>query len=311
MIGARERRSPTLENPAESWVERTVDRLGSLPRLAVIPLVVVAIGLPVLGLFMEGGSKIESDPINWANQSSTSIKNARTLEKETGFATTLGVFVETNSASSNGVFTDQMGAFVVDLVARSSTENKELAGASSLATTVGWLAEVPKTTPLPPTGLDMLQAYNVAPPALQGSARRRQRQRHPGAVPGRAVVARRSVPSCSIEVHAAIADPGAGGLLPAKASATTGGLAVVGVGLLENITANRAQLTIAALLLVGAFVVLRYRDLARGLLTMVPVLIAVGTSAVLVQAARHHPQPALDSQRPAGGGHVRRVLRAA
>ena len=60
-------------------------------------------------------------------------------------------------------------------------------------------------------------------------------------------------------------------------------LAVVGVGLLENITANRAQLTIVALLLVGAFVVLRYRDLARGLLTMVPVLIAVGTSAVLVR----------------------------
>jgi predicted RND superfamily exporter protein len=55
----------------------------------------------------------------------------------------------------------------------------------------------------------------------------------------------------------------------------------VGVGLLENITANRAQLTIAALLLVGAFVILRYCDLARGLLTMVPVLIAVRASAVL------------------------------
>ncbi len=282
VIGARERRSPTLEKPAESWVERTVDRLGSLPRLAVIPLVIVAIALPVLGLFMEGGSKIESDPINWANQSSTSIKNARTLEKETGFATTLGVFVETNSASSNGVFTDQMGAFVVDLVARSSTENKELAGASSLATTVGWLAEVPKTTPLPPTGLDMLQAYNVAPPALKGllvadngNATQVLFQVGPSSLSERSVVLDR--------VHAAIVDPGTGGLLPAKASATTGGLAVVGVGLLDNITANRAQLTIAALLLVGAFVVLRYRDLARGLLTMVPVLIAVGASSVLVR----------------------------
>jgi uncharacterized protein len=36
-------------------------------------------------------------------------------------------------------------------------------------------------------------------------------------------------------------------------------------------------------LLVGAFVVLRKRDLARGLLTMVPVLLAVGTSATLVR----------------------------
>src|SRR4029078_7764617 len=58
---------------------------------------------------------------------------------------------------------------------------------------------------------------------------------------------------------------------------------MLGGGLCENTTANGAQLTIVALLLVGAFVVLRYRDLARGLLTMIPVLIAAGTSAVLVR----------------------------
>ncbi len=84
-------------------------------------------------------------------------------------------------------------------------------------------------------------------------------------------------------VQRAIVDPGAGARLPDNASATTGGLAVVGVGLLENISANRAQLTIVALILVGAFVTLRYRDLARGALTMIPVLLAVGTSTVLVR----------------------------
>jgi uncharacterized protein len=282
LIGSRERRKPTTKEPVESWVEATVDRLGSLPRMAVLPLVLFAIALPVLGLIMETGSKIESDPINWANQSSTSIKNARILEKETGFATTLGVFVETTSAPDNGVFTDQMGAFVFDLVERSTSENPELAGASSLATTVGWLAEVPNTTSLPPTGVDMLQAYNVAPAALRGllvaddgNATQVLFQVGPSSLEQRAAVLDK--------MHVAIADPGNGALLPAQASATTGGLAVVGVGLLKNITANRAQLTIVALLLVGAFVVLRYRDLARGLLTMIPVLVAVGTSAVLVR----------------------------
>jgi predicted RND superfamily exporter protein len=282
LIGARERRSPTTKEPVESWVETTVDRLGSLPRIAVLPLVIVAIALPVLGLILETGSKIESDPINWANQSSTSIKNARTLEKETGFATTLGVFVETESAPSNGILTDQMGAFVFDLVERSTAENPELAGASSLPTTVGWLAEVPNTTSLPPTGLDMLEAYNIAPPSLQGllvadggNATQVLFQVGPSSLDQRATVLD--------NVDAAIADPGDGAPLPAESSATTGGLAVVGVGLLENITANRAQLTIVALLLVAAFVVLRYRDLARGILTMIPVLVAVGTSAVLVR----------------------------
>ncbi len=282
VLGARERRSPTTKEPGIGWVEKVVDRLGALPRVAVLPLVVIAIAIPVLGLALEGGSKIESDPINWANQSSTAIKSARVLEREVGFSSTLGVFVETATAPEQGVFTDQMGAFVFGVVEQALAKNPELAEASSLATTVGWLTEVPGTTSLPPTGLDMLQAFRTAPAALQGllvadngNATQVLFQVGPSSLDERAVVLDR--------VQATIADPGSTALLPASSSATTGGLAVVGVGLLKNITANRAELTIVALLLVGAFIALRYRDLARAVLTMIPVLLAVGTSAVLVR----------------------------
>jgi predicted RND superfamily exporter protein len=239
-------------------------------------------GDPGARALARGRSRIESDPINWADPSSASIRNAHTLEDETGFASTLGVFVETSSAPDNGVFTDQMGAFVFDLVLRSLGDNVELAEASSLASTVGWLAEVPDTTTLPPTGLDMLQAYRVAPASLQevlvgdgGNATQVLFQVGPSSLEQRAVVLDR--------VEAAIAEPGDAAVLPAMSSATTGGLAVVGVGLLENITANRAELTIVALVLVAAFLMVLYRDIVRGLLTMVPVLLAVGTSAVLVR----------------------------
>ncbi len=283
LIGARERRRPTDDAPRPSWVEATVRRLGSLPRAAVLPLVIVAVSIPVLGLALEGGSKIESDPINWANQDSEAIRNARTLENETGFASTLGVFVQAApDVAENGVFTDQMGAFQMDLVESQLAANPELAEASSLATTVGWLAEVPGATPLPPTGLDMLQAYRMAPAALQsllvaddGNAAQVLFQVGPSSLEERAVVLD--------HVEHAIVDPGDGAPMPKDATATTGGLAVVGVGLLENITANRAELTVVAVLLVAAFIVLRYRDLARGLLTMIPVLLAVGMSAVLVR----------------------------
>ncbi len=284
VIGGRERRKPSDDAPKPSWVEATVRRLGSLPRAAVLPLVIIAIGIPVLGLMLEGGTKIESDPINWANQDSAAIQNARTLERETGFSSTLGVFVQSDPAvPSNGVFTDQMGAFQMHLVESQLGANAELAQASSLATTVGWLAEVPGATPLPPTGLDMLQAYGVAPASLQsllvaddGNAAQVLFQVGPSSLEERSVVLR--------NVESAIVDPGDdSALLPQKATATTGGLAVVGVGLLENITANRAELTIVAVLLVGAFIILRYRDLARGLITMIPVLLAVGMSAVLVR----------------------------
>ncbi|MEO5900253.1 MAG: MMPL family transporter, partial [Ilumatobacteraceae bacterium] len=145
---------------------------------------------------------------------------------------------------------------------------------------------------LPPTGLDMLEAYQIAPPALQGllvaqngNAAQVLFQVGPSSLAQRAVVLGK--------VEQAIVDPasvdpasaggGSTGLLPAHATATTGGLAVVGVGLLDNITANRSELTIVALLLVGAFLALRYRDLARAVLTMIPVLLAVGTSTILVR----------------------------
>ena len=282
IIGARERRRPTTKAPSVGWVERTVHVLGALPRAALVPLVVLAVALPVIGLVVEGDTRIESDPINWADPSSASIENARALEDETGLATTLGVFLETDGAETDGVFTDEMGAFVVDLVARAEADNAEIIGASSLATTVGWLTDVAGAPSIPPSGLDMLQAYELAPPALQrsmvaddGNAAQVLFQLGPSSLEQRAVVLDR--------VGAAIADPGDAALLPGDATATTGGLAVVGVGLLENITANRSALTIVALLLVGAFVVLAHRDLARGILTMIPVLLAVGTSAVLVR----------------------------
>ena len=312
LIGARERRSPTTEEPVESWVEATVDRLGSLPACAVLPLVLVALALPVLGLVLETGSRIESDPINWANQSSTSIKNARMLEEETGFATTLGVFIETDSAPSNGVFTDQMGAFVFDLVERSTAENPELAGASSLPTTVGWLAEVPGTTPL---AADRSRHARRRTTSLRrrcsgllvaddGNATQVLFQVGPSSLEERADRARQRATPRSL-------DPGDGALLPAQASATTGGLAVVGVGLLENITANRAQLTIVALLLVAR---VRRAALSRPRSRAAdddPGARRGGHVGGAREGARHHPEPAVDRRRAAGRRDVRRVLRAA
>ena len=50
--------------------------------------------------------------------------------------------------------------------------------------------------------------------------------------------------------------------------ATPAGLATVGIGLLENLSANRANLTYLALSLAGLFLVLRFRSLSRALLAL-------------------------------------------
>jgi uncharacterized protein len=71
---------------------------------------------------------------------------------------------------------------------------------------------------------------------------------------------------------------------PAGVSATPSGLAVVGVGLLDNLEANRVELTYFAILFVFLFLSARLRSVVRALLSLVPVLIAVGAAALLEYA---------------------------
>ena len=72
---------------------------------------------------------------------------------------------------------------------------------------------------------------------------------------------------------------------PAGISATPAGLAVVGVGLLDNLEANRILLTYLAILFVFLFLAVRLRSIVRSLLSLVPVLIAVGTASLVAFAA--------------------------
>jgi predicted RND superfamily exporter protein len=68
--------------------------------------------------------------------------------------------------------------------------------------------------------------------------------------------------------------------------ATPSGLAVVGVGLLDNLQANRVILTYLAILFVFLFLSVRLRSIVRALLSLVPVLIAVGAASLFAYAFR-------------------------
>ena len=63
---------------------------------------------------------------------------------------------------------------------------------------------------------------------------------------------------------------------------TESGLAVVGIGLLENLEANRAALTYLALAFVALWLLIRLRSVTQTALAMVPILLAVGTSSLVV-----------------------------
>src|SRR5262249_38667655 len=71
---------------------------------------------------------------------------------------------------------------------------------------------------------------------------------------------------------------------PEGVRAVPSGLAVVGVGLLDNLEANRVLLTYLAIGFVFAFLAIRLRSVVRALLSLVPVLIAVGTASLVAYA---------------------------
>jgi hypothetical protein len=71
---------------------------------------------------------------------------------------------------------------------------------------------------------------------------------------------------------------------PAGVSATPSGLAVVGVGLLKNLESNRVQLTYLSIFFVFAFLTIRLKSVVRSLLSLVPVLIAVGLASLVAFA---------------------------
>ncbi|MBL7497530.1 MMPL family transporter [Frankia sp. CNm7] len=271
----REQRRPT---PPKDYTRgplgRTTVLLGSLPRVAAIPLVVAAVAVFAGGVLVEGRLTVQTDPQKWVSQDSQVIKDLNRLRDNTGTTSELGVFVQ-----SDDVFDDRTVGFVDEFArAQLAKYPDDLNTASSLVTTVSFLLDVPDAQVVPPTGEDVRAAYEVAPEAIKRStvnlgaaggnagAFNLIFQTGPRTLEQRAVVVK--------DIRATV-DP------PEGVRATPSGLAVVGTGLLDNIEKNRVELTYYALL--GVFVVLfvRYRGPVKALLSMVPVLIAVGLTSLI------------------------------
>ncbi len=92
--------------------------------------------------------------------------------------------------------------------------------------------------------------------------------------------------------------------------AVPAGLATVGIGLLENLSANRAALTYLALSLAGLYLVLRTRSLGRALLALVPVFLAIGLSSLIVWMLDITLSPLTTVVGSVGRRQCRRVLGA-
>ncbi|HEX5097062.1 MAG TPA: MMPL family transporter, partial [Acidimicrobiia bacterium] len=276
ILGMREYRSPTKGRDfSEGFLGRFVVKLGSGRSSFAIPLAVASLLIFAGGIIVEDKLTLQTDPIQWVNQSSQTIKDIHTVEREAGGSSEIGIYA---TATTGDVFSDEFVDFEHTFTQEQLDKfpGKLLTG-SSIETSIGDLLEVPGASDIPPTGQDIRDAYDVAPPDLQNSA---------VSPDGKAVnIVLRTGPGSLEERAPVVREIRETTQPPEGITATPSGLAVVGVGLLDNLEANRILLTYLAILFVFLFLAVRLRSIIRALLSLVPVLIAVGLSSLVAWLA--------------------------
>jgi hydrophobe/amphiphile efflux-3 (HAE3) family protein len=273
VLGIREFKRPTR---GKSWTDgplaRFVNALGSLPAGVAVVLVVASAAVFGFGAYYESSLEIQTDPIRWVNQRSEVVRDIRDVEKEIGGSSELGVYVINERGGT--VFDDPTVEFV-DRMTRETLEAypERLLVGSSIVATVSDLTEVPGAAHVPPSAELVRAAWEVAPEDVRTST---------ASEDGTAMNAVFLTGKGSLEQRRPIVEQiRARDDEPPGVRATPSGLAVVGVGLLENLTKGRIQLTYLALGLVLVWLTVAFRSLVRSVLAMVPVLIAVGTASLV------------------------------
>lgn len=272
-LGIREYKSPTTgKDFRDGRLGRLVVRLGGLPARIAPVLILGSLAIFVGGVIVEDKLTLQTDPIEWVDQDSQVIADLDRLQAETKSSSELGMFVQ-----SDDLFSDETVAFIDGFAKEQLNQYPDaLLTASSIVTTVSFLMEIPGAGDVAPTGDEVAAAFALAPKDIQISTANEDEgalnlifRTGASSLDERAVVVR--------EIRDTVNPPGG-------ITATPSGLAVVGVGLLDNLEANRILLTYLAIGFVFLFLAVRLRSVVRSLLSMVPVLIAVGAASLVAFA---------------------------
>lgn len=263
----RERRKPTAPGSISTGglLERGIRRTTTLGRgWALAPMAIVAVLVIVAGLAVEGRFTIQTDPERWVNQKGQTVHDLQTLRTGTRSSTELDFLVEAPDVTSTAV-AGWLQSWAQDEVRKHPQQLLRFMSMGAVVTSVtGALPGQPEMT------------------ALLGAAPGDVRRSFVSADHRRASII---FPIANISLAAR------GQLLrqmeadlkpPAGVSARPAGLAVVGVALTDALESNRLTMTFAALGLVVLLLLLAYRSLTRTVLTLVPVLLAVGASSLVV-----------------------------
>lgn len=295
-LGIREFKSPTKRrDDGDNILGRIVVKLGELPAKAAPLLALIALVIFFGGIAVEGRLVLQTDPVEWINPHAQVIKDIHAVEDGTGSANEMGVFVQTGKPA--GTFSDEAVGYIDRFTQHEmsaygpGSQEPKLATDSSMVQIVSDLLNdlPPGGGHVAPTGAEVKAAYGLAPSAI----RRQLVATMPDGTQAFNVVFRTATPNL-VEVKKVVdqvrtlstknAQPASLASTGQVADITPSGLAVVGVGLLENLESNRILLTYLSIAFVAVFLAFRLRSVVRSLLSLVPVLIAVGAVSLIAFA---------------------------
>lgn len=272
---ARERRRPSAtrrrpaaapSRPEGGLLERAVRRLAVAGRSHVVPMILVGAVVVGAGFAVEGRFTIQTDPERWVPPHGSSERSLAQLRSEAGFSSEVDFMVEAPNvlASPVAAWTD---GYARQQVAAHPTEFVQYASLAGVVSSV---------TQGVPTEEQLRLVYSVAPADMKTAFVTPDFKQANLLFPVKDIsLQQRDVllRQMRSDVHP-----------PAGVDATPSGLVVVGVALVKALQANRTTMTWAALALVAVWLLLYYRRVVPTLLTLVPVLFAVGLSSVVVFA---------------------------
>jgi len=127
----------------------------------------------VSGIVVEDKLTLQTDPVQWVNQDSQTIKDIHEVEKLAGGSSELGVY-----ATAADVFSDKFATFAHDLTRKTLEDHpKKLLTGSSIETAIGDIVnDVPGGSDIAPRGEDVKNAYDVAPSVRAKSSAMTNRQ---------------------------------------------------------------------------------------------------------------------------------------
>ncbi len=282
ILGIREYRSPTpaVDRGTDS-LGRLATRLSGLPSRSALPLIILAAVVFGAGVAFEGRLVIQPDPIKWLDSHSTAVRQIEALEAVTGSDNQIGVVVE-----SKHPFSPQTVSYVSNLTETEARKyGRVLYPGAGVVSSADEFLTIPGADFVPPTAAQIKEFYQLAPTQLKKTLV------HNDAI--NVIFLSRTNDFTALEPM--IDNLQRDAPPPPGTTAQPGGIGVVSVGLLDNLAKTRALLTYLALAFVGVFLAIRLRSIVRSLLSLIPVLIAVGgvTLAALAFGATLSPLTAV------------------